>query len=456
MPITLPSSINNLLLSYQRNHTERLIEILQKNNSVFDGSDTGTGKTYAAIATAKYLNLSPIIICPKSIISTWSRIAKEFGVKPILVTNYEALRMGNKRNTLITVRQKPDYQVTWNVQELNTMFIFDEAHRCRHLGTMNSYLLLSAKETNKPIMALSATIADTPQNFKIFTYILNFIDPEQVKKEKINRDQYFRIMDRWLDRDPKPMVKIHGFLYPDRASRIRIDDLGNLFPETQITANPYSLDKQRADSIEKEYKTIALELEIIADKKIKDKKNPLVVLLRSHQRIELLKVPIFVELANDLLTNGYSVVIFVNFTQTLKTLCKLLHTNIVIYGEQTGQEREKNINLFQTNKTKIIICNIMAGGVGISLHDLQGGHPRASLISPTWSSTHLTQALGRIHRAGGKTKSLQRIIYAANTVEESISEKVRNKLRDLNSINNGDLDLTNIQFIKKENRFMKI
>jgi len=62
----------------------------------------------------------------------------------------------------------------------------------------------------------------------------------------------------------------------------------------------------------------------------------------------------------------------------------------------------------------------------------------------------LVQALGRIHRAGGKTKSLQRIIYVANTVEERIAEKLKIKLKNINSINNGDLDLTNIEF---ENKF---
>lgn len=61
----------------------------------------------------------------------------------------------------------------------------------------------------------------------------------------------------------------------------------------------------------------------------------------------------------------------------------------------------------------------------------------------------MTQALGRIHRAGGMSKSLQRIIYAANTVEEKIADKLQKKLKDMNDINNGDLDLTNIVFEKE-------
>jgi SNF2 family DNA or RNA helicase len=129
----------------------------------------------------------------------------------------------------------------------------------------------------------------------------------------------------------------------------------------------------------------------------------------------------------------------------------MLHTDSIVYGEQTYENRIRIIEDFQSNKTNIIILNIKAGGVGISLHDVYGGHPRISIISPTWNSIDLVQAMGRIHRAGGKTKSLQRIIYVANTVEERIAEKLKTKLKNINSINNGDLDLTNIEFENKYN-----
>jgi SNF2 family DNA or RNA helicase len=130
----------------------------------------------------------------------------------------------------------------------------------------------------------------------------------------------------------------------------------------------------------------------------------------------------------------------------------MLKTENIVYGEQDYNDRLRIIEEFQENKSKIIILNIKAGGIGISLHDIQGGHPRVSIISPPWSSLDLVQALGRIHRAGGKTKSLQRIIYTANTIEENIADKLKQKLNNINSINNGDLDLTNIEFKNNYNK----
>ncbi len=444
--------IKNKLLTYQVQHTENLIRIINDNNACLDASDTGTGKTYCAVAACFILKLSPIIICPKSVINTWKTVCKYFNVIPNIIINYESLKTGNNYDKLKRIEN--DKKTSFEFEKIpGTIFIFDEAHRCVNLETENYSILFAAKNTNLPILLLSATIADFPEKFKPFFYILNFIEPEQIKKLNINMTKYMRIVDEWIFRDKRPMVRIHTMLYPKRASRMRIDVLGDLFPQTQITATPYTLDEKRSKEIENEYKKLQIELEDIKNKKSNDKKNPLTAILRAQQRIEILKIPIFIELCNDFRQNGYSVVIFVNFTQTLETMCDMLHTTSKIYGEQTQEARLKIIENFQSNKTNIVICNIKAGGIGISLHDIAGNHPRVSLISPTWSSIDLVQALGRIHRAGGKSKSLQRIIYTADTIEEKIAEKLKNKLLNINSINNGDLDLTNIEF---ENQRKKI
>jgi superfamily II DNA or RNA helicase len=462
MPNKTSDNIDDKLLVYQKNHVKNLISIIKINSVVLDASDTGTGKTYTAIATCAYLKLKPLIVCPKSVISNWARVCKIFNVKPFFISNYETLRMGkyyiNKQRTQCPYIKyieldgdedtSPKFKYEWEIEE-NMIFIFDEVHKCTEFSTHNGQLLYSAKKINKPMMLLSATIADHPEKFKLFFYILNFIDPNEVAKKNIEYHQYINIMLNWIMRDIKPMERIYHMLYPQRASRMRIDVLGPLFPDTQISAVPYTMGHKREDEIEKQYKIISTELDELKSKGKKDRGNILVKVLRAHQKIELLKIPTFVDLAHDLIYSGHSVVIFVNFTQTLQTLADMLHTTCLIYGKQNIETREKNIKLFQENKSKIIICNIKAGSTGISLHDLEGNHPRASLISPTWSSIELVQALGRIWRAGGKSKSLQRIIYAANTVEEKIADKLQEKLNNINSINNGDLDLTNITFEKE-------
>lgn len=449
-------NIKKKLLEYQIEHFENITRILTKNITCLDASDTGTGKTYTAIASCVYLQLTPIIICPKSVISTWKNVCKYFNVKEYIVVNYELVKNGKMYGNFTKIKAEfikvKDNDFIINVKKNKYIFIFDEVHRCSNLESDNCKLMLSVKNTGEKMLLLSATIADFPDKFKPFFYVLNFIDPQQVIQMNIDYKKYISIVSKWIERDYKPMVRIHNMLFPERGSRVRIDVLGDMFPQTQINAIPYTMGKNRELEIEKEYKKLAKELNEIKNKKQNDKQNPLTITMRAQQKIEILKIPTFVELANDFLHNEFSVVIFVNFTQTLKTLAEYLKTDSVVYGEQTNEDRMRIIDNFQNNKTNIIILNIKAGGIGISLHDIHGGHKRVSLISPPWSSIDLLQALGRIHRAGGKTKTLQRIIYTANTIEERIADKLKIKLSNVNSINNGDLDLTNIQFENKYNK----
>ena len=48
-------------------------------------------------------------------------------------------------------------------------------------------------------------------------------------------------------------------------------------------------------------------------------------------------------MAKKYLEEGNAVAIFVNFTDSLKTIAKELDTACIVYGDQTLEERNKNI-----------------------------------------------------------------------------------------------------------------
>ena len=82
----------NMLLIYQIPHTKQLIESFTYKQCILDASDTGTGKTYTAMACCHALKLKPFIICPKSVINTWIDTAKYMNVEILGVANYEKLK----------------------------------------------------------------------------------------------------------------------------------------------------------------------------------------------------------------------------------------------------------------------------------------------------------------------------------------------------------------------------
>src|SRR3989338_6204247 len=215
---------------------------------------------------------------------------------------------------------------------------------------------------------------------------------------------------------------------------MRISELGDLFPRNCVLPDTYSMSVTVQQEIQKQYEFIDF---VSKERKNQEDaaSNSLVAILRARQRIEVLKVPTIKELALDHLNSGLSVVIFVNFKDTLNILATELNVDCLIHGDQTMDERDKAVEDFQSNRKTIIICNIKSGGVGISLHDTAGDHPRVSIISPTWSAQDLVQALGRIHRAEGKTPCIQKIVYCAGTIEDSVCSNLQEKLFNYMRIN---------------------
>jgi superfamily II DNA or RNA helicase len=441
--------ISSSLLDYQIPHANKLIQILEKNNTALDASDPGTGKTYVSVYIASKLNLKPIVICPKNVISNWKKVLNKFNVDYYLVSNYELISRGkyiNKNNNkeksplinVINNNNKISYE--WTVNK-DAIFIFDEVHRAKYPKTFNAKILIAAKATSNKILMLSATIVEKPLDFSIFAYMLNF-------------SSSLKVITEWIKKLSVPSKTIHNILYnqeDQKASRLSIIELGDKFPDTQITAETYTMKK--SEKIKEEYDKIIKKIE---EFKKNSKNNNFIIskLQNEFRNIELLKIPTFIELTKDYLENNYSVVIFVNYTESIKILSSELKTKSIIYGDQNMKERDQIISDFQNDKTRIIIANIRAGGVGISLHDINGKYPRVSLISPTQSSTNLLQALGRIHRSGAKSKSLQRIIFAANTPEESISKLLYQKLSNLSLLNEGDIESYYINGLEKDHDFI--
>lgn len=73
--------MENKLLDYQIHHLKSLVQIYNNYHRILDTSDTGTGKTYVAIALCLVLNLKPFIICPKSVLSNWKEIIEYFSTQ---------------------------------------------------------------------------------------------------------------------------------------------------------------------------------------------------------------------------------------------------------------------------------------------------------------------------------------------------------------------------------------
>ncbi|VBB18867.1 DEXDc helicase [Yasminevirus sp. GU-2018] len=463
------------LLKYQLPHFYQLEEILRTQNCALDASDTGTGKTYVAIALAHILGRKPFIICPKSVIPNWLNVAKALGVELFGIANYELIK-GCKYYISTSTNQSTDgsfgglsslekvdcpymdvYDIV-NPKDENkkdgepkrtvkdykfslpsdVLVIFDEAHRCKNHKTITSRLLLSIYRSKCKMLLLSATISDKIDCFRPFGVVFGFYDDMKKFKMWITRTKKAREIEyrnQQLTSDQITLDIIHSKIFPEFGSRMKIKDLGSMFPSNQVLSQAYMSNNK--EEIQEQYDLIE---EAFRDLKEKETRSEgLGKLIRARMKIEMLKVPIMLDIIEEALDSNYSVVVFVNYKETMNYLAHYFETESLIHGDQTMEERQESIDNFQANKTKIIICIIQAGGVGISLHDVHGGHPRMSVISPTWSGQDMQQALGRIHRAGSKSPAMQRIVFCAETYEETICTLIQKKMTNISGINDRDL-----------------
>ena len=429
MNVNLNKDIEKCLFDYQCLHVINLIASLSTNNIIIDGSDTGTGKTFCSIAVAKQLNLKPFIICPKSVINCWYEVCEKFNCESYGIVNYETIKNLMMYEDKKNINRIPCKYLTknkntylWNLPK-DAILIFDEVHKCTNKKTQNGQLLLASKNVKKSIL-LSATLADSNKSFLIYGYLLNFY-------KKLNQGR------SWLNSFIKSNKSFNSMIYPKYGSRLIISDLKEKFPQNHITSNSYNLDPVIEQDIDTYFKYIDDKLKLINDKKLdKNEQNrTLAKITKVRIKIEKLKIDIFVELAKQYLKEGKSVIIFVNFLKTLHKLAEIFDSTCLIYGDQTNSERQINIKEFQTNQKKLIICIMKSGSQSINLHDTDGNHPRVSLISPSFSSIDLKQALGRAYRANTKSPVLQHIIFSANNCEKSISKSLQDKLSYQSNIN---------------------
>ena len=442
----------DLLLAPQREHAVNLLNSLYINGVASDQSETGTGKTYVAAWIAKYLNSPVVIVCPKVVIPSWNKVLSYFGIKAHLVINYEKLIRGNTEH-LSFKNNRDDVPDNYIINfPKNSLVILDEVHKCKSSTSKNSDFLIKLKMDGYKTLLLSATTATNPLEMKAFgfaTTLHNLVNYRNFITDSgayVGRFGGYQI-DLNSTRTVEAMTNIHDKLFNlyNVSSRMTRKMFADIFPDNHVMAECFDMGTN-TDKINRIYNQMEAELAALEESSVNYSQHHFAIMTKARRMAELLKVPTMVEMIEDWFDEGISPVVFVNFTDTVEAIEKQLKKNkkfdgliAKIVGGQSDKSRQADIDGFQNDSKRIMIANLAAGNAGISLHDLNGKFPRGSVISPSYSAINLLQALGRIHRAEGKTKCIQKVMFAAGTIEEEACKRVQCKLNNIEALNDGDL-----------------
>ena len=463
------------LLEPQIVHAERLTVSLKDNGVSADFSGTGMGKTFVGASIARQRGKKFGIISPKLNIPKWKATCEIFGVKPEFIINYEKLARGN--TDLYKYKTKGMKGIPhWLRGEFrklppNIELYMDEMHRGKGHESLNAGLIYAATDQGIPIHGMSATMAMTPLDMRAFGYAaglhkgINRLESENYGMRKFKAfmlDAGAQWVGKWGamyfdSNDPESVEKLQAvrrILFDEKkiASRMNRADFGDIFPHNQIEATPYDMG-ENGKKIQRVYEEMQAELARLEKMSENYSQHIFAVLTKARRHAELLKVPALCELAEDLVIEGKSVIIGVNYTETIDAIVARLSKSFGreligrIFGEQSMKERFEDIAAFQGDKKRIMVTNLAAGGECVDLQDITGKHPRAELVNPSYRAISVLQFMGRHDRAGALTDCLTYMVLAAGTIEESVGAKFNNKKSHLDILNDGDLVPDGISFL---------
>lgn len=421
-------------------------EVLKKEKCMLSACGTGVGKTYLACQTAKDLGLPTLVVCPKIAISQWKSVIEGMDVKNIIgVTNPE---------NLIASKKNPYYHPDegWLVgNDEPSLVVWDEVHRSCSGADSKSTLALARwanrKRAGNKVLAMSATPFDSPLKMRALGYLFGFHDFSKQGFYNWCRThgcsmvpvgRWPRVRQIFAFTSQKGLAKqIMSVIRRDMGDRfmsIGPDEVPG-FPDEVREVCLVDLAKKDHDALVKAYEDMPERIRSMSE-------DDMVKTLRLRQQAEWCKASVLAEMAANYVEDGYSVFIAISFSDCRRRIEDELAKKGVkyasIYGGQRDSERQAGIDSFQRNETHVMVGMMQACSVALSLHDVRHERPRVSLISPSFSASDVVQALGRIRRVGGTTAT-QKIVLAANSVEERVARAVQRKIDCIETLS--DLDL---------------
>ena len=432
------------LLPFQEPIAEKVGTVVAENHSALLAAATGVGKTYCAahiIREFEECGIKAAVICPKIAIPNWQNVLNGFGVGETPVINYEKARTRWVRWVLKNTKSG---KYSWPIPckgLKGRLVVFDESHRCGGDDSQNAKLLAAASD-HCYTLQMSATPADNPLRMRamvtalgIVPYWENFWTWAKLNGCRSNGrgGLQFTKSER---KGSEIMGELNSQLFPAKGQLVTVNDCAEYFNENRVMVECLPI-----PGVADVWNQVLEEFQqkcFINQQQMQNFR--LAMRMRARAEVEKLKVPVLAELAQDAMDCGYSVPIFLNFTEPILALAEKLKIP-AIWGGDKAADRQKAIEAFQAGDVRGLVINIAAGAEAVSLHDLVGDRPRLSLINPSELGTAVAQVLGRVHRVGAKSPATQKLVLAADSVEEQVAANLNRKLGNLGALTDSDLQL---------------
>lgn len=416
-------------------------------NHTLIADEPGLGKTIQALLIAAIIKPSRIlIICPPSLISNWenetrrSRIAEHTPASTITTitsstrtpASLPASGIVITSDTLATSRTPlARLLAAWQP----SLLIYDEAHRAKNMRAKRTRTMLHlARKAQKTVCLTGTPIVSSPLDVLPLLTMLDKTSYFPANfKTYYTRENYWGTPEPIPERMPDLHRRLNDHVWSRRTKKGVLTDLPPKTRHTQLVDIP---DTQRA----KAFSAVAAKLKRkgYTQAELQDHAKEFVSQMRHATGI--LKIdPAADWITTHITGTGRPLIAWCIHTEVIHQLAdKLTHTLPhatvrTYYGATSKAERDATVTAFQAGKIDVLIAQITAAGVGLTLTRAQD----ALFVETEWTPALVTQAEDRIHRITQASPVTITTLIAPGTLDPIIHKVLTTKAATLDQLTPG-------------------
>lgn len=426
---------------FQMEDIQKLLQL----KVMLNGNDMGCGKTFEQVVVGESIPMKKLVICPPTLRINWKKEILHVNPNAKVHTIYSADKFKTVNGWNIIGYNSLDTFLKELEAEKFQVIMIDEAHYIQavsNAGTPESkraYAVLRLAATSNYVYPITGT-PKTNRNKNLFNILRVIRHP--LTRGKWAFSNYGRTYCDgqnngwgWDYNGNSNDEELNKQLTPFMVRHLKKDVLPHLKKQRIVT--PVEVDLR-------EYR---YEISEYLNNRTNKNAEDLARLMRARKILATQKVGESIDFAKDLIADDKKVVIVTCFTEVVKAVEKAFRKNVVkLVGGMSDEAKDKAIVEFQEGKAQVMVMNIVAGGVGVTLTKSY------NMIFNDYSFVpgDIIQAEDRICRSG-QTEDFCNVYYLyaeGCDVEEILVNTLTYKSETINSVVDGgsgdDLDFISL------------
>lgn len=465
-----PMELDNKVYGLARGHDLRdyqlaAVEYMEKNERVIIGDEMGLGKTVTSIGAVQHLDAYPVLcVVPAAVRSHWENEWNEW-VPRRAVKTIKSGKHTDFRGSINIVTYSLVYKFTEKFKEKDFQAIIcDESHKLKNNSAKRSKAVRKISKgiphrfllTGTPVINQPSEIINQLKILGVFKD--TFGGWMQFTERYCNRQE--SQFGRWDISGASNLEELHDRLTGNCYVRRNKDDdeILNELPEKQRTVVELEIDNRKkyeeveenlADHLREKYKQDdefreqiehlseplkEAHLERHAEAKVRKAMNA-EHLVKINELRQVTSEGKYIE-AKKWIRNfretGEPLLVFAHYKDTTQSLADDFDCP-KITGDVGADRRGEIVEEFQNGEHDLLVLNIQAGGVGITLTEASN----VAFVEIPWTFAEIEQAEDRTHRIGQEDSVNVHFLLADDTIDREMFDLVRQKKVISDQINKG-------------------